>query len=81
MIPKPYKRHDKQYDHCSRTVQFAVTKYPGSGITQQNTNKCSNDGNTYGVDEGIDCFGMFEKLLKIGKRQMPVIISKSIHNN
>ena len=37
--------------------------------------------NTYGIDEGIDGFGMFEELLKISECQMAVIIGKRIHDN
>lgn len=35
----------------------------------------------YGIDEGIDSFGMFEEFLKIGECQMTVIIGKRIHDN
>ena len=33
------------------------------------------------IDKGIDCFGMFEELLKIGECQMTAIIGKGIYDN
>ena len=74
-------RQDKQYDHRLGTVQLTVTQYPCCRITQQNTNKGGNDSNTDRIYKGIDCFRMFEELLKIGECQMTAIIGKGIYDN
>ena len=72
---------NKQYDHCFRPVQFCVAQYPCCRIAQQDTDNGGNNGNTDGIDKGIDSFVVLKKLRKVFQSQMSAVIGESIDHD